>query len=192
MKAVTFQGIKDIQVKQVEDPALQQHDDIIVRITSTAICGSDLHIYQGALPAAKDYVIGHEPMGIVEEVGPEVTRVKKGDRVVLPFNIACGQCFYCNHDMESQCDKSNGNPDIHTGGTSGSPSDMVVIRAVRLNCYECLTATSLHLSFPNPVSWKTRHYCSFPTCCRRHTGVLKMLASSLGIPSLYSAVALLG
>lgn len=90
MKAVTFQGTKDIQVKEVEDPELQQKDDIIVRITSTAICGSDLHIYQGALPAQKDYVIGHEPMGIVEEVGPEVTRVKKGDRVVLPFNISCG------------------------------------------------------------------------------------------------------
>ncbi|MFX3647507.1 MAG: zinc-dependent alcohol dehydrogenase [Paenibacillus sp.] len=119
MRAVTFQGIKDIQVKEVEDPVLQQKDDIIVRITSTAICGSDLHIYQGALPAAKDYVIGHEPMGIVEEVGPEVTRVKKGDRVVLPFNIACGECFYCNHDMESQCDHSNGNPDIHTGGYFG-------------------------------------------------------------------------
>lgn len=78
-----------------------------MRITSTAICGSDLHIYQGALPAQKDYAIGHEPMGIVEEVGPEVTRVKKGDRVVLPFNTSCGECFYCNHDMESQCDNSN-------------------------------------------------------------------------------------
>lgn len=71
MKAVTFQGAKDIQVKQVEDPKLQQKDDIIVRVTSTAICGSDLHIYQGALPTHKDYVIGHEPMGIVEEVCPE-------------------------------------------------------------------------------------------------------------------------
>lgn len=119
MKAVTFQGTKDIQVKEVEDPELQQKDDIIVRITSTAICGSDLHIYQGALPAQKDYVIGHEPMGIVEEVGPEVTRVKKGDRVVLPFNISCGECFYCNHDMESQCDNSNRNPEVHTGGYFG-------------------------------------------------------------------------
>lgn len=119
MKAVTFQGAKDIQVKQVEDPKLQMKDDIIVRITSTAICGSDLHIYQGALPAQKDYVIGHEPMGIVEEVGPEVTKVKKGDRVVLPFNIACGHCFYCEHDMESQCDHSNRNEDIDTGGYFG-------------------------------------------------------------------------
>lgn len=93
MKAVTFQGAKDIQVKEVEDPSLKKKDDIIVRITSTAICGSDLHIYQGALPAEKGYVIGHEPMGIVEEVGPEVTKVKKGDRVVLPFNISCGTCL---------------------------------------------------------------------------------------------------
>ncbi|WP_349774022.1 alcohol dehydrogenase catalytic domain-containing protein [Fictibacillus phosphorivorans] len=77
-------------MKNVDDPVIQKKDDIIVRITSTAICGSDLHIYQGVLPARKDYVIGHEPMGIVEEVGPEVTRVKKGDRVVLPFNISCG------------------------------------------------------------------------------------------------------
>ncbi|WP_217608836.1 alcohol dehydrogenase catalytic domain-containing protein, partial [Bacillus sp. GbtcB15] len=86
MKAVTFQGSKDMQVKEVPDAKLQQKDDIVVRITSTAICGSDLHIYQGALPAEKDYVVGHEPMGIVEEVGPEVTKVKKGDRVVIPFN----------------------------------------------------------------------------------------------------------
>ncbi|PPA72295.1 zinc-dependent alcohol dehydrogenase [Jeotgalibacillus proteolyticus] len=119
MKAVTFQGIKDIGVKEVPDAKLQENDDIIVRITSTAICGSDLHIYQGALPAHKDYVIGHEPMGIVEEVGPEVTKVKKGDRVVIPFNISCGQCFYCQHDLESQCDNSNPNPEIDTGGYFG-------------------------------------------------------------------------
>ncbi|MFJ8068629.1 zinc-dependent alcohol dehydrogenase [Peribacillus sp. NPDC096447] len=119
MKAVTFQGAKDIQVKQVEDPKFQQKDDIIVRVTSTAICGSDLHIYQGALPTHKDYVIGHEPMGIVEEVGPEVTKVKKGDRVVLPFNISCGHCYYCEHDMESQCDNSNPNEAVDTGGYFG-------------------------------------------------------------------------
>ncbi|UQZ74337.1 glutathione-dependent formaldehyde dehydrogenase [Niallia circulans] len=116
MKAVTFQGTKDVQVKEVANAKLQKKDDIVVRITSTAICGSDLHIYQGALPAEKDYVIGHEPMGIVEEVGPEVTRVKKGDRVVLPFNIACGHCYYCEHDMESQCDNANPNKDIADTG----------------------------------------------------------------------------
>ncbi|MGG3504394.1 zinc-dependent alcohol dehydrogenase [Paenibacillus lautus] len=119
MKAVTFQGAKDIQVKDVQDPSLQTLDDIIVRITSTAICGSDLHIYLGTMPTTKDFVIGHEPMGIVEEIGANVTRVKKGDRVVLPFNVSCGHCYYCNHDMESQCDNSNGNPDVHTGGYLG-------------------------------------------------------------------------
>lgn len=119
MKAVTFQGTKNIEVKQVSDPKIEKSDDIIVRITSTAICGSDLHIYQGSLPATKDYVIGHEPMGIVEEVGPEVTKVKKGDRVVLPFNIACGHCHYCQHDMESQCDNSNSNPHVDTGAYFG-------------------------------------------------------------------------
>ncbi|MED2974916.1 glutathione-dependent formaldehyde dehydrogenase [Fictibacillus sp. B-59209] len=119
MKAVTFQGAKEIEVKNVEDPKLQEKEDIIVRITSTAICGSDLHIYQGALPAHKDYVIGHEPMGIIEEVGPEVTKVKKGDRVVLPFNISCGHCYYCQHEMESQCDNSNRNPEFDTGGYFG-------------------------------------------------------------------------
>lgn len=119
MKAVTFQGVKDIQVKKVEAPKIEKPDDIIVKVTSTAICGSDLHIYLGALPTHKGYVIGHEPMGIVEEVGPNVTKVKKGDRVIIPFNISCGQCFYCEHEMESQCDNSNRNPHVDTGGYFG-------------------------------------------------------------------------
>lgn len=119
MRAVTFQGAMNMQVKQVPDPTIKKKDDIIVRITSTAICGSDLHIYQGSVTTKKDYVVGHEPMGIVEEVGPEVTRVKKGDRVVMPFNVSCGHCFYCEHEMESQCDNSNGNPHVDTGGYFG-------------------------------------------------------------------------
>jgi len=119
MRAVTYQGIKDIQVKNVEDPVLKKKDDIIVRITSTAICGSDLHIYKGAVPADKDYVIGHEPMGVVEEIGSEVTRVKKGDRIILPFNVSCGDCYYCKNEMESQCDYSNPNLEVNSGGYLG-------------------------------------------------------------------------
>lgn len=120
MRAVTYQGMKNVQVKNVEDPAIRKKDDIIVRITSTAICGSDLHLYSGAMPPAEeDFVIGHEPMGIVEEIGSEVTKVKKGDRVVLPFTVACGHCFYCSNQMESQCDNSNANPHMDAGGYFG-------------------------------------------------------------------------
>lgn len=108
MKAVTYQGMKDVKVKEVADPVIEKKDDILVRITSTAICGSDLHLVHGMIPNfPKDYIIGHEPMGIVEEIGPEVTKVKKGDRVIIPFNISCGECFFCQNELESQCDNSN-------------------------------------------------------------------------------------
>ncbi|SDM90776.1 zinc-dependent alcohol dehydrogenase [Sediminibacillus halophilus] len=107
MQAVTFQGKDNIQVKQVEDPTIHENTDIIVRITATGICGSDLHLMKGSIPLGEDYVIGHEPMGIVEEVGSQVKNLKKGDRVVVPFNIGCGECFYCKNQMESQCDNSN-------------------------------------------------------------------------------------
>lgn len=118
MKAVTYQGIKDVQVKEVQEPRIEKSDDVIVRITSTAICGSDLHLIHGMIPnLPADYVIGHEPMGVVEEVGPDVTKVKKGDRVIIPFTVACGQCFYCTNNLESQCDNSN--PHGEAGGFFG-------------------------------------------------------------------------
>lgn len=110
MRAVTYQGIKDVKVKEVPNAKLIKNDDVLVKITSTAICGSDLHLIHGMVPNfPEDYIIGHEPMGIVEEVGPEVTKVKKGDRVIIPFNISCGECYYCQHDLESMCDNSNPN-----------------------------------------------------------------------------------
>lgn len=117
MKAVTYQGKNSISVKQVDDPIIQDREDVIVKITSTAICGSDLHLYKGNFPLPIGYVIGHEPMGIVEEVGPDVTKVKKGDRVVIPFTIACGTCPYCSQHLESQCDNSN--PHYDSGGYLG-------------------------------------------------------------------------
>ncbi|GAA0134000.1 zinc-dependent alcohol dehydrogenase [Paenibacillus sp. YSY-4.3] len=113
MKAVTYQGIKNIAVKDVPDPKIEKSDDMIIKMTSTAICGSDLHLIHGMIPNLKEnYIIGHEPMGIVEEVGPGVTKLKKGDRVIIPFNIACGECFYCQNQLESQCDNSNENGEI--------------------------------------------------------------------------------
>jgi len=118
MKAVTYQGIKDVEVKEVKDPDIKNPDDIIVKITTSAICGSDLHLIHGMIPnTPTDFVIGHEPLGIVEEVGPEVTKVKKGDRVIIPFQAACGHCWYCSHDLTSQCDHSN--PHGEMGGFFG-------------------------------------------------------------------------
>lgn len=117
MKAVTYQGKYEVATKDVEAPKIQDRDDVIIKVTSTAICGSDLHLYQGNFPLPIGYVIGHEPMGIVEEVGPDVTAVKKGDRVVIPFTVACGKCHYCEHDLESQCDNSN--PHYDSGGYFG-------------------------------------------------------------------------
>ncbi|RLL45435.1 glutathione-dependent formaldehyde dehydrogenase [Oceanobacillus piezotolerans] len=117
MKAVTYQGKYQVEVSNVADPVIKAADDIIIKITSTAICGSDLHLYQGNMPIPKDYIIGHEPMGIVEEVGPDVTKVKKGDRVVIPFTVACGNCPYCHNHIESQCD--NANPHYDSGGYFG-------------------------------------------------------------------------
>ncbi len=110
MKAIVYEGIKDVKVKNIGDPEIKKDDDIIVKVTSTAICGSDLHLIHGMVPnMPKGFVLGHETMGIVEEVGKDVHRVKKGDRVIIPFPISCGHCWYCEHDLWSQCDNSNEN-----------------------------------------------------------------------------------
>jgi threonine dehydrogenase-like Zn-dependent dehydrogenase len=105
MRALTFHGKRDVRVETVPDPAIQDPTDAIVRITSTAICGSDLHLYEvlGMFIDEGD-ILGHEPMGIVEEVGPEVGHIKPGDRVVVPFNISCGSCWMCDQQLFAQCE----------------------------------------------------------------------------------------
>jgi len=105
MKAVTWQGTHDVRVDTVPDPEIQQPTDAIITVTSTGICGSDLHLYKvlGPFIDAGD-ILGHEPMGIVEEVGSEVTNLKPGDRVVVPFNISCGHCYTCDKGLQSQCE----------------------------------------------------------------------------------------
>jgi S-(hydroxymethyl)glutathione dehydrogenase/alcohol dehydrogenase len=107
MKAAVFHKIGDISVDNVDDPVIEHPEDIILKVTTTAICGSDLHIYDGFVPQLRDEVLGHEFMGIVEEVGSQVTRVRKGDRVVVPFTIACGSCFFCQQGYHANCDHSN-------------------------------------------------------------------------------------
>jgi threonine dehydrogenase-like Zn-dependent dehydrogenase len=105
MKAVAWHGKRDVRVDEVPDPAIEEPTDALVRITTTNICGSDLHLYEVMGPFMNDGdILGHEPMGIVEEVGSEVTNVKAGDRVVMPFQISCGHCFMCDQDLYTQCE----------------------------------------------------------------------------------------
>lgn len=105
MKAVTWHGKRDVRVDDVPDPRIEQPTDAIVRITSTNICGSDLHLYEVLGPFMNEGdILGHEPMGIVEEVGPDVTDLKPGDRVVVPFQISCGHCHMCGKGLQTQCE----------------------------------------------------------------------------------------
>jgi threonine dehydrogenase-like Zn-dependent dehydrogenase len=105
MRAVTWHGKRDVRVERVPDPSIEQSTDAIVRITSTAICGSDLHLYEVLGPFMEEGdILGHEPMGIVEAVGSDVTQIRRGDRVVIPFNISCGHCWMCERQLFAQCE----------------------------------------------------------------------------------------
>jgi S-(hydroxymethyl)glutathione dehydrogenase/alcohol dehydrogenase len=116
MKAVRFHMPKVIKVDNVPDPTIQHERDAIIKVTSTAICGSDLHIYNGKIPQTENMTIGHEFMGEVVETGKAITNLEKGDRVVVPFPISCGQCFFCRHDLYTHCENSN---DKHYGPEGG-------------------------------------------------------------------------
>ncbi|MFL6417431.1 MAG: zinc-dependent alcohol dehydrogenase [Bryobacteraceae bacterium] len=110
MRALCWYGKEDVRVETVPDPVIQDAGDIIIKITSTAICGSDLHLYDGFMPTMeKGDVLGHEPMGVVVERGSEVKKFNIGDRVVVPFTISCGRCFFCQKSLFSLCDRSNPN-----------------------------------------------------------------------------------
>jgi threonine dehydrogenase-like Zn-dependent dehydrogenase len=105
MRALTWQGNEHVEVTDVPDPVIQDPNDIIIRVTSTAICGSDLHLYGVLGPFLKPGdVLGHEPMGIIEETGPDITHLRAGDRVVVPFNISCGHCWMCRRGLFAQCE----------------------------------------------------------------------------------------
>src|SRR5687767_15687094 len=125
MKAVCWDGVNKIGVHQVPDPTILNPRDAIVRITSTAICGSDLHLLDGFIPAMMPGdILGHEFMGEVVEVGRGVGNLQKGDRVIVPFPIACGNCFFCTHDLWACCDNSNPNAAIAEKLYGFSPSGL--------------------------------------------------------------------
>lgn len=117
MRALSWHGVHDVRVDTVPDPKIEQPTDAIIRVTSSGICGSDLHLYEvlGAFIDPGD-ILGHEPMGIVEEVGPEVTDLQPGDRVVVPFNVSCGHCFMCDSGLMSQCETTQ----VHEYDTGAS------------------------------------------------------------------------
>jgi threonine dehydrogenase-like Zn-dependent dehydrogenase len=117
MKAVTWHGKRDVRVEDVPDPIIKEPNDAIIRVTSTGICGSDLHLYEvlGPFMTPGD-ILGHEPMGIVEEVGADIINIAPGDRVVIPFNISCGHCFMCDQGLQSQCETTQ----VHEHGTGAS------------------------------------------------------------------------
>jgi threonine dehydrogenase-like Zn-dependent dehydrogenase len=126
MKALCWYGTGDVRVDEVPDPIIEDQRDAVIRITSAAICGSDLHLYNGFMPTMeKGDILGHENMGEVVEVGSEVHNLKVGDRVVVPFNIACGECFFCNKQMFSLCDRSNPNAEIAAKAMGHSPSGLL-------------------------------------------------------------------
>jgi threonine dehydrogenase-like Zn-dependent dehydrogenase len=125
MRAVTWHGRADVRVDTVPDPVIQEPTDVIIEVTSSGICGSDLHLIEVMAPfMTVGDVMGHEPMGIVREVGSEVTEVKPGDRVVVPFNISCGTCWMCNQGLQSQCETTQNREQ----GSGGRPVRLPVRR----------------------------------------------------------------
>jgi len=126
MKALCWHGTEDVRVETVPDPQIQDSRDVIVRITATAICGSDLHLYDGFMPTMeKGDILGHEPMGEVVEVGRGITTLKVGDRVVVPFTISCGSCYFCQRQLFSLCDTSNPNADVARKAMGQSPAGLL-------------------------------------------------------------------
>ena len=153
MRALVWHGKEDVRVDTVPDPKLVDPTDVIVKVTSTAICGSDLHLYDGYQPTMMSGdILGHEPMGVVVEVGSAVKKLRKGDRVVVPFVIACGECFFCRKGLFSCCDTSNpnakmaekvmGHAAMPRAGPSASRICWAASPAGRPSTFACRTPTS--------------------------------------------------
>jgi threonine dehydrogenase-like Zn-dependent dehydrogenase len=177
VRAVVWHGKEDVRVEQVPDPRLRAPTDAIVRITSTAICGSDLHLYAKLGFAMKEGdVIGHEPMGVVEEVGADVHAVKPGDRVVVPFNISCGTCFMCEHGLQSQCETTQnrrfrkgaslfGYTHLY-GGVPGGQAEYLRVPFANYGPFKVPAGPPderfLYLSDVLPTAWQAVEYADVP------------------------------
>jgi threonine dehydrogenase-like Zn-dependent dehydrogenase/general stress protein YciG len=171
-----WHGKGDVRVDTVPDPKIQDPGDVIVRITATAItCGSDLHLFDGFMPTMEaGDILGHEPMGVVVEVGSAVTRLKKGDRVVVPFVIACGSCFFCKRTEFSCCDTSNPNAEMAREAMGHSPAGLFGFSHM-LGGFAGGQAEYLRVPHADvgPIKiesgWPTSRCCSCPTSSRPGT-----------------------
>jgi threonine dehydrogenase-like Zn-dependent dehydrogenase len=177
MKAVAWHGRRDVRVDTVPDPAIQQPTDAVVRITTTAICGSDLHLYEVLGPfMGEGDILGHEPMGIVEEVGSEVTNLSPGDRVVMPFQIACGHCFMCSQDLQTQCETTQvreqgmgaalyGYTKLY-GGVPGGQAELLRVPHADYNPIKVPEGPPderfVYLSDVLPTAWQAVEYAGIP------------------------------
>ena len=177
MKALTWQSSKNVEVKEVPDPEIQKPTDVVIRVTSAAICGSDLHLFNVMGPfLAKDDVLGHETMGVVEQVGGAITKLSVGDRVVIPFVIACGDCFMCNQGLTSQCETTQ-NRDTDTGASlygfselygsvPGGQAEKLRVPFADFNAVKVGTELSderyLFLSDILPTAWQGVQYADVP------------------------------
>jgi threonine dehydrogenase-like Zn-dependent dehydrogenase len=116
VKAMVYHGPADVRFEEKRDPQIEHPEDVVLRVTSTAICGSDLHLYRGLVPDTRvGHTFGHEFVGVVEEAGPQVRTLRRGDRVAVPFNISCGRCWFCSRDLYGMCENSNPNSEIASG-----------------------------------------------------------------------------
>ena len=197
MRAVVYEKKTDVRVEEVEDARIEQPTDVVVRITSTGICGSDLHMYEGRTEMQKGQVLGHENMGVIEQVGGSVKALKKGDRVVIPFNIACGTCFNCVREQTQACLVAN--PDAATAGYGyagmgpyrGGQAELLRVPWAEFNCLklpgkpgDTLEDDFLLLSDVFP----TGYHATELACVRPGSTVAVFGAGPVGLLAGYSAL----
>ena len=182
MRALLWNGVNDLRVETVPDPELVNPHDVVLRVTASTTCGSDLHLIDGYIPTMREGdVIGHEFMGVVEEVGPEVRKVKKGDRVVVPSFVCCGSCWYCRHDLYSLCDNTNPTPEAQDvalgyptagiygythafGGYAGAHAQYVRVPFADVDCFPVPEGLSdeqaLFMSDAAPTGYMGADFCA--------------------------------
>jgi threonine dehydrogenase-like Zn-dependent dehydrogenase len=177
MKAVTWHGRHDVRVEEVPDATIQEPTDAVVRMTTSGLCGSDLHLYEVLGPFMKSGdILGHEPMGVVEEVGPAVTDLSPGDRVVMPFQISCGDCFFCRQGLQTQCEVTQvrehemgaalyGYTHLY-GGVPGAQAELLRVPHADYNPIRVPTGPPddryVYLSDVLPTAWQAVAYADVP------------------------------